>query len=465
MKNKVVTFIEKFNLLQKGTTVLVGVSGGPDSMALLHLLVSLRDKWDLRIIALTLDHQLRGDQSAKDVTYVKNIAYMWDVEVIYEKLNVREFQERENVSKQVASRKLRYKFYKEQMRRFDADYLALGHHQDDQVETMLMSLTRSASSNAFLGIPVQRNFSTGVIIRPLLAVTKDDITTYCAEHHIEARFDPSNIDLSDRRVYVRKKVVPLLKEKNPNIYNTMQRLSETIHEDEQFLQTEAKKVLTEQVTFDVKERKASFHIDKFKQYANPLQRRAFHLILNYLYNEEIPKDMSYIHEEDFFSLLERTDGTKTLHFPNNLHIERSYEVVSFYFSKEKKESKSSQIISIPGKMILPNGWELTAEYTEEKDVSSNRYTFCVPKESVKLPLQVRMRQPGDRISLPGLQGRKRVAQLFIDEKIPKHERDHWPIVVEQDNTVLWVIGLRKSEERDKKQGNLWIKLQVKKQGE
>src|SRR5690625_6245850 len=101
-------------------------------------------------------------------------------------------------------------------------------------------------------------------------------------------------------------------------------------------------------------------------------------------------------------------------------------------------------------MRLPNGWELTAEYTEEKDVSSNRYTCCVPKESVKLPLQLRMRQPGDRISLPGLQGRKRVAQLFIDEKIPKHERDHWPIVVEQDNTILWVIGLRKREERDKK---------------
>src|SRR5690625_8014397 len=111
------------------------------------------------------------------------------------------------------------------MRRFDSDLLSLGHHQDDQVEAMLMSLTRSASSNSFLGIPVQRNFSTGVIIRPLLAFTNHDITTYCAEHHIEARFDPSNIDLSDRRVYVRKKVVPLLKEKNTNIDNTMQRLS------------------------------------------------------------------------------------------------------------------------------------------------------------------------------------------------------------------------------------------------
>src|SRR5690625_7108206 len=109
------------------------------------------------------------------------------------------------------------------MRRFDADYLALGHHQDDQVETMLMSLTRSASSNAFLGIPVQRNFSTGVIIRPLLAVTRDDITTYCAEHHIEARFDPSNIDISDRRVYVRDRVVTLLKKKNQYIYNKMKR--------------------------------------------------------------------------------------------------------------------------------------------------------------------------------------------------------------------------------------------------
>src|SRR5690625_7955073 len=103
-------------------------------------------------------------------------------------------------------------------------------------------------------------------------------------------------------------------------------------------------------------------------------------------------------------------------------------------------------------MRLPNGWELTAEYTEEKDVSSNRCTFCVPKESVELPLQVRMRQPGDRISLPGLQGRTRVAQLFIDEKIPKHERDRWARAGAQHNRGVGVIGVRTRAARDRKQG-------------
>lgn len=464
MKQEIIHFIKEHDLIQKDSTVLVGVSGGPDSMALLHLLVSLREKWKLHLVALTVDHQLRGEQSAEDVKYVHNMGRKWRVEVVSTNINVKQYQEQHNVSKQVASRKLRYNFYKEQMNKYKADYLALGHHGDDQVETMLMSFTRSASPDAFLGIPVKRSFATGHIVRPLLAVTKRDIEGYCKKVGIEPRLDPSNINEKDRRVFFRKNIVPLLRSKNPNIHRTTQQLSKTLYEDYLFIQREAKEMLKKVFSFDEKEKRASFRIREYKVYAKSLQRRAFHLVLNYLYSNNIPKDVSYIHEEDFFSLIDQTKGTKILHFPNNLYIERSYEVVSFYFKQEKEDNKLLQTITIPSEQVILHDFTITAEVTSKREEEDDHTYYCAI-DGIKEPLMIRTRQAGDRIRWKGLKGRKKVSQLFIDEKVPKSKRDEWPILVDGEGTILWVIGLKKGLPKKEGKKGPWIKLQVKKQGD
>src|SRR5699024_9501099 len=227
MKKVVINYIKEQSLIEKGSTILVGVSGGPDSMALLHLLVSLRESWKLRVIALTVDHQLRGSQSAEDVKYVQTLGKEWGVEVVSKAIDVLAYQKEQGVSKLVASRELRHRFYEEEMKKYQADRLALGHHGDDQVETMIMSFTRSANPHGMLGIPLERDFAQGKIIRPLLAVSREQIEEYCKEAGIEARRDPSNLDLSDRRVFFRKRIVPLLRAKNPNVHRTVHQLSKT----------------------------------------------------------------------------------------------------------------------------------------------------------------------------------------------------------------------------------------------
>lgn len=202
MENIIASFIKRHQLLRKNTTVLIGVSGGPDSMALLHFLYSIRETWNLRLIAVGVDHQLRGAQSLADLHYVSEVCLKWNIKFVETSIDVPSYKRDRRIGTEIAAREVRYQFFAEQMDNFQADYLALGHHGDDQVETMLMGLVRSANSSAFSGIPVKRTFATGQIIRPLLCVTKATIQAYCKKNQINPRMDPTNLETKIGRAHV-----------------------------------------------------------------------------------------------------------------------------------------------------------------------------------------------------------------------------------------------------------------------
>lgn len=465
MEKRIIKFIHQHSLLKKHSTVLVGTSGGPDSMALLHLLISLRKTWNLRIIALSLDHMLRGKESKEDVQYVRSMCNRWNVEVVTDEVDVRAYEEKHQVSKQVAARKLRYQFFTKQMNRFQADYLALGHHGDDQIETMLMNITRNASSSSLQGIPVKRKFATGFIIRPLLNTSKEQILKYCKQYDIKPRFDPSNQDLNDTRVFFREKVVPLMKEKNENLHTTIQHLSETLGEDELFFQKEAEKAIHEIAHFEQNDEYGkiiTFKVCSFQAYAYALQRRFFHLILNYLYDGILPTSLSYTHESIFFELLNKQQGTVNVHFPRHLIIERSYGTVSFYFQDHKTDTPLKRAIAIPGETIFSDGTILRTRYVSSFEKNQDKYTYVCPTDSVHLPLYVRTRRPGDRMRWKGLKGSKKLKDLFIDEKVPIRKRDQWPIIVDSCDNILWVIGLRKNDITFTNRNTLWLQLHYEK---
>ncbi|MDY0404026.1 tRNA lysidine(34) synthetase TilS [Virgibacillus sp. 179-BFC.A HS] len=290
MEQEVTAFIQKKHLLTKGATVMVGVSGGPDSMALLHYLCEKRATWDLHLIAVSVDHQLRGQQSREDVLYVEKMCKAWDVDFAGGAVDVKAYKKRTHAGTQQACRILRYQFFEEQMKTYQADYLALAHHGDDQVETLLMRLTRVADAQQFSGIPLTRPFAGGMIIRPFLCVTRQQIDAYLAKHGIVPRLDPSNLETDYTRNYFRKYVVPLLRNKNTNIHHTQQHLSETLHEDEVFLREEARKMAKKVITCNQNSHTVSFEITAFQSYPTALQRRVYHLILNYLY-QSLPKNL------------------------------------------------------------------------------------------------------------------------------------------------------------------------------
>ncbi|MRH44967.1 tRNA lysidine(34) synthetase TilS [Aquibacillus halophilus] len=440
MNKDVSNFIQKHQLFHHGATVLVGVSGGPDSMALLHYLNTLKGDWGFRIIAITIDHGLRGEQSQQDVNYVKNSCKSWGIELIETTLDVQSYKLNERKGTQVAARELRYLFFEEQMKNFNADYLVLGHHGDDQAETMLMRFVRNANPSLLKGIPIKREFGNGFIVRPFLPITKEDIESYCSDHEIYPRRDPSNNEDIYTRNYFRHKILPLLEDQNPNLHKSLQRLSETISHDEEFLAGETTKLVEKEITFSKDVGRATFKLSSFLQYPFALQRRSFHLILNYLYRT-VPNGLYYVHENQFLDLIHSKKPNVTVDFPMGLKLRKTYQNVEFYFH-EPPAIPFVHSLPVPGVVTLPNGSTITASLSNDPGEYSKNELVCDVND-IKLPLTIRTRKSGDKIKVRGLNGSKKVKDIFIDQKIPLHLRDHWPLLIDQDGKVIWLVGLKK----------------------
>ena len=453
MESKIISFLERHEISLRDKTILVGVSGGPDSMALLHFLLQLKNEWCFKLIAISIDHQLRGEESEADIEYVKKRCQQWDVPFVAVTVDVKTYQERNKVSTQVAARKLRYEAFYEQMERFNGDYLALGHHADDQVETLLMAVVRTTNLSSLSGIPMTRRFATGEIIRPFLAVTKSEIEEYCKKYHIQPRIDHTNLDTYYTRNYFRKVIVPKLKERHPNLHMTMQQLSETLQEDDRYLQQEAKKVFERVVQLDVKQKKAVLSIEMLKDCPVALQRRVYRLTLDYLY-DELPKQLTYIHEQIFLSLL-KEPANKVVHFPQKLLIERSYETLLFYFTEHDVSADSFQqeIESVPDRIVLPNGAILSITYSNERPViKEDVHTYICSLKELSFPLVVRTRKPGDRMQIRGMEGSKKIKDILIDDKIPRQQRKNIFLIEDHNKEIFWLIGVRKGKKYMKEEG-------------
>ncbi len=442
MEQTVSQFMNRHALIHKKATVLVGVSGGPDSMVLLHLYKQIMKKWDIRVIALSIDHQLRGDEGAADVAFVKSQCDAWDIPFVETSIDVASYKEKEKLSTQVAARTLRYKFFAEQMCTYEADYLALGHHADDQVETMAMGFVHQTSPRSAAGIPVKRPFSQGLIVRPLLCVPKKMVYTYARAYDIPFRMDPSNEDDTYERNYFRKHIVPLFIQRNPNVQTTMQHMSERLIEDEQYMESEAKKVVKQLVSFSSDEKKAVIKIDEFLLFPIALQRRSFHLLLNYLYHQK-GENHTYIHEQAFFALCHHEKAHAQIDLPNDLKIAKVYGTIHFSIGENKQEKPYRYELSVPGTVTLPDGAQVSTSFTQTPP-KADKHTYICQLQEAHLPLYVRTRKEGDRMSWKGLQGTKKLKDLFIDAKIAQHERSTWPIVTDGNDRVMWVVGIRKA---------------------
>lgn len=460
LHEKITDFIKKNHLLTKHTTVLLGVSGGPDSMALLQYFYLISEKWDLTLIVLSANHQLRGQEGQSDLDYVEVECQKRNIEFIGTSLDVPTYKDTHNVGTQVAARELRYQFYAEQMNAQQADFLALGHHGDDQIETMLMALVRTADSSSFSGMPMERPFHGGRLIRPLLCVTKNEIEKYCKQYSVIPKIDPSNNEPTYTRNYYRKYVLPHLKHKNQNLHMTIQHLSESLLEDESYIMKQAKSMFEMVVTYDNKRKQAMLNIDDFKTYPTALQRRTFHLLLSYLY-EELPKDISYIHEDNFFRIV-MGEGNPVIDFPSHLKIRKSYRELMFYFERQSIEDVGfDYTLKIPDRCDLPGSSKIMTSFTDAIE-DEERYTMIIPKKEVTLPLHIRTRRPGDRMNWKGLNGSKKIKNIFIDEKIPIYQRDIWSVLTDHHGSILWLVGLRKKQFNITQDMDSFIKVVFKK---
>lgn len=437
LEKRVIEYLQSQQMSLCRKTILVGVSGGPDSVALLHFLVTYQKEWDTKIVAVIVNHQLRAE-AEEEITYVKELCRKLNVPLDIVTINVKAYREGEQKSTQVAARELRYEAYAKKMQKHKAHYLALGHHGDDQVETTVFHLMRAADVISLQGIPFSRSFASGHIVRPLLCLTKEEIRIYCQVHSLHPRVDASNEDESYTRNYVRKQIVPKLKQYNANLHETIRQLQDTLQADEHFLQSEAKKAYDQCVTrIDGK-----YDVDYliYQTYNEAIKRRIYRKLMSDMY-QNIQVDLSYIHYNDWQTLINSEHANKQLHFPANVIVERSYERIIVYFAGKAMEVEE-EVTTVPRTVELVTGERIrfTTEVVEDHD---DPFVCYIPEKYVAMPYTVRTRRPGDRMTYRGLNGSKKIKDILIDEKIPRMKRDEIVIIEDGNGTIIWLVGMKK----------------------
>ncbi len=443
LERKIKTFLERKQFSIENKAILVGVSGGPDSLALLHFLWSKRESWNINVVAAHVDHMFRGEESKQEALFVRDFCRERQIPFEMKQIDVPSYMEETGLSSQVAARECRYQFFKEMLTKHQLSILALGHHGDDQIETILMRLTRGATGKARAGIPFSREFHHGVIIRPFLCLTRAEIEVYCEEHRLEPRRDPSNEKDVYSRNRFRKLVLPFLREENPQVHEQFGRFSEEIEQDENLLLQLTKDQLNK-VIKEKSNKQITIDIDGFAKMPLPLQRRGIQLILNYLYQVR-PSALSALHIEKIFSILKNPYPSVQLDFPNGLEVVRSYNECSIRFKTMIHPTSYSFEVSEPGEVLLPNGGRMKMEFIHpDKIVQIHPANCLLYMEEDQLPLIIRTRKDGDRMAIQGMNGTKKLNRLFIDEKIPLQKRQTWPIVTDRKDQIIWVPNLRKS---------------------
>ncbi|WP_254871134.1 tRNA lysidine(34) synthetase TilS [Bacillus sp. Marseille-Q1617] len=435
-------FIQRHQLIEAGDRIVTAVSGGPDSLALLHFLHMNRKEWGAEVIAAHLDHMFRGEESYQELLFVKEFCTERQIPFYGERIDVQKVMADTNGSLQETARNVRYGFLREVMEEVSADKLALGHHGDDQVETILMKLTRGSAGKGRAGIPYKREFTPGMIIRPFLPVTKREIEEYCGKHGLSPRFDPSNEKELYTRNRFRRAIIPFLKEENPLVHHQFQQFSEEITEDEEFLEELTREKLNK--VWNNTEVFSELNIEGFLAMAEPLQRRGINLILNYLYKQR-PSSLSTIHIYDVLGILRGKSPNASLDLPGGLRVTRAYHTCYFHFGKlESGQAPYCYELKDNNPLTLPSGSQFVLHDSLFDPESCNGDCVYLHREDVTLPLFIRTRRTGDRLKIKGLQGTKKLKSLFIDEKVPRHLRDEWPVVVDSKEEILWVPGIKKS---------------------
>ncbi|GAE37309.1 tRNA lysidine(34) synthetase TilS [Halalkalibacter akibai] len=441
MKADVLSFIQKHRLINRGDTVFVAVSGGPDSIALLHYLWSRKSVEEIEVIACHVNHQLRGQEADIDAMFVKEFCQKHDIDYLEKKVNVKEYAKEKQIGTQVAARELRYAWFAELLQTSNAK-LATGHHGDDQVETMMMKMVRGIVPIHTYGIPIKRKLGNGLIIRPFLGITKAEIEQYCIEACIKPREDSSNHSRSYTRNRFRKEVMPLLKKENPNIHIHMQRQNEWGGDDETLLMQLAEDQLSN-VLIKKSEQNVTISRTSLLNSSVALQRRVIHLILSYLYGENSPAITS-IHIEQVLSILEHNKTSAELHLSNTLKVRRDYDLCHFSMGSMNRMEEQAQTLTIPGEVKFGD-WTLTTSELENVHVNEGQHQLILDERIITQPLIIRGKQVHDRMECRGLEGTKKVSRLFIDRKISRQDRENWPLLVDGNGEVLWVPFVHKSK--------------------
>jgi tRNA(Ile)-lysidine synthase len=438
--HKVAKNIKSNNLLQEGDTVIVGVSGGADSIALLDVLHYLK-KLRLRIIIAHLDHMLRGDDSDADAAFVRNIAAKYDLPFHMQSIDVRQYSTRNRLSLEEGGRAARHAMFDELSLKYDANAVALGHHADDQAETILMRLLRGAGATGLCGISPK---TARKYVRPLLCVSRKEIEDYLNKRHIPFRTDASNTDMRFLRNRIRHELIPYLETYNPSVRDRLVAAADILSADEILLESVTEVAFRRLAS--IEDPRVDIDLRALRSENRGLRFRLYRKAIHAAKGDLAHITLKHLQRIDDLALSGKPNSD--LELPGQLTITRSYRTMHITTRIGGDNNEPFEFIihgpgdyPLPGKRLLritmngpPEDW---------KDITPNVAFFDLLK--APFPWIARTFRAGDRFTPLGMTGTRKIKDFFIDMKIPLKLRRHIPLLVSND-TIFWIGGLRIAEQ-------------------
>ena len=422
MLDQFLSFINKHNLVQPSQKVLLAVSGGMDSVVMCDLF----SKAKINFVIAHCNFGLRGEESNEDEMFVKKLSIKYKVPFAVTTFQTEDFAETEKISTQMAARILRYEWFERIRMEQNCDYIATAHHQNDVLETVLLNLTKGTGIAGLHGIRLKN----GRIIRPLLFAEKETIFDYVVENQIIWREDSSNESNKYQRNLIRNEVVPLLKQINPNLENTMQHTVERIAAVEDIFEQEME-MLRKQITWS--DSQAVFVNYKAIQTLSQPVIKLSELLK--------PYHFTYQQSQDIFEAFDKESG-KTFLSPTHTLVKDRTELV---ITKKSLQSFVSQVITISDEELIFDNLKLiigkSFERTEDFIVPTAKKMACLDADKVRFPLQLRKWKEGDWFCPLGMNKKKLISDFLIDQKVPLNLKKEVYLLT-SNGSIVWVMGMR-----------------------
>ncbi len=412
--------------IQYGDSIIVGVSGGPDSMALLHLMSSIKKKLDIEVICAHVNHNVRKE-SSDEKKFVEQFCQAHDI--VFESMKIEDYGD-DNFHNEARSK--RYHYFGKIVKKYNAKYLLTAHHGDDLIETILMRIVRGSTLRGYSGFSKTVKIDDYTVLRPLINVTKEEIFEYNRINNITFVQDASNQKDVYTRNRFRKYIVPEIKKEDPNVHHKFYKFSTTLLEYNDYIDKQVEKEISRIFPQNV------LKIEEYLKEEKVIQMKIIYYILEHIYQDDLML-ITDSHADLLHQLIISKKPNAFVYLPNNLKAIKSYDTLTFVSEEISSEEYEIEVINY---LNLPNGKNI--EVVESCDDNSNN--VCrLNSSDLKMPLRVRTRSDGDRIHVKGMLGSKKINDIFIDSKISTQERNIWPIVVDSNNTIVWLPGLKKSK--------------------
>ena len=412
------------NLLKVNDTLIVATSGGPDSMCLLHILKSYQDRLNLKIICAHVNHNTRKE-NLKEKEFVQK--YCAENKIVFEYYEIENYKN--NKFTESEGRSQRYAFFESLINKYEASYLFTAHHGDDLIETIFLRILRGSNLKGYMGIPKISSYHNYKIVRPLLYINKEEIIKYNKDNNIPYMIDKTNIKDIHKRNRIRKHVLPYLYKEEKNVYKKFLQYSEELESTNNYL----RKIVDKKIAKIDKDGK--IYIDALIKEEDFIIKKIIERVIEGIQEYDIlPIDNKKI--ESIIKLIKNKEN-KEINLNNN-YIAR----VSYNYLIIEKNTKANSYEYVLDKEVNIKDKYLIKVVDKSNDTSNN--VTRINSQDITLPLKVRNIQNGDIMQVKNLNGRKKIKDILINEKIDIKKRKEIPVVVDSKNEIIWLPGVKKS---------------------